>query len=77
VRPPLLTKSAPSRAASTWLILITPTDPMKTEGGFATLEQLADGRVDRMLGKRQHAHSLPWVGNSLEVDSTHVEAYVL
>lgn len=42
--------------------LITANDPVKIAGDYATLQHLADGRVDLMLGRGNTAPVYPWFG---------------
>ena len=46
---------------STATTLITTTDPVRIAEDYATLQHLTDGRMDLMLGPRQHRPGLPVV----------------
>jgi putative FMN-dependent luciferase-like monooxygenase len=47
---------------STSTTLITTNDPVKIAEDYATLQHLADGRVDLMLGRGNTAEVYPWFG---------------
>src|SRR5664279_5022664 len=47
---------------STSTTLITTNDPVKIAEDYATLQHLADGRVDLMLGRGNTAPVYPWFG---------------
>lgn len=51
---------------STSTTLITTNDPVKIAEDFATLQHLADGRVDIMLGRGNTAEVYPWFGQKIE-----------
>ncbi|AUG78385.1 5,10-methylene tetrahydromethanopterin reductase [Kitasatospora sp. MMS16-BH015] len=50
---------------STSTTLITTNDPVKIAEDFATLQQLADGRVDLMLGRGNTGPVYPWFGQDI------------
>ncbi|MFJ5226206.1 CE1758 family FMN-dependent luciferase-like monooxygenase [Streptomyces sp. NPDC088400] len=50
---------------STSTTLITTNDPVKIAEDFATLQLLADGRVDIMLGRGNTAEVYPWFGQDI------------
>jgi putative FMN-dependent luciferase-like monooxygenase len=50
---------------STATTLITTNDPVKIAEDYATLQHLADGRVDLMLGRGNTAEVYPWFGQDL------------
>jgi putative FMN-dependent luciferase-like monooxygenase len=50
---------------STSTTLITTNDPVKIAEDFATLQHLADGRVDLMLGRGNTAPVYPWFGQDI------------
>lgn len=50
---------------STSTTLITTNDPVKIAEDFATLQLLADGRVDIMLGRGNTAPVYPWFGQDI------------
>jgi putative FMN-dependent luciferase-like monooxygenase len=50
---------------STSTTLITTNDPVKIAEDFATLQHLADGRVDLMLGRGNTAPVYPWFGKDI------------
>jgi putative FMN-dependent luciferase-like monooxygenase len=50
---------------STATTLITTNDPVKIAEDYATLQHLADGRVDLMLGRGNTAPVYPWFGYDL------------
>lgn len=50
---------------STSTSLITTNDPVKIAEDFATLQHLADGRVDLMLGRGNTAAVYPWFGKDI------------
>src|SRR6476660_6181943 len=47
---------------STTTTLITTNDPVKIAEDFATLQHLAEGRVDLVLGRGHTAEVYPWFG---------------
>src|SRR5690242_21439266 len=47
---------------STSTTLITTNDPVKLAEDYATLQHLADGRMDLMLGRGNTAPVYPWFG---------------
>src|SRR3954471_22666010 len=47
---------------STSTTLITTNDPVKIAEDYATLQHLADGRVDLMMGRGNAAEVYPWFG---------------
>ncbi|MFK0111925.1 CE1758 family FMN-dependent luciferase-like monooxygenase [Streptomyces sp. NPDC091217] len=51
---------------STSVTLITTNDPVRIAEDFATLQHLADGRVDLMLGRGNTAEVYPWFGKRVE-----------
>jgi putative FMN-dependent luciferase-like monooxygenase len=51
---------------STSTTLITTNDPVRIAEEFATLQHLADGRVDMMLGRGNTAEVYPWFGQDIE-----------
>lgn len=51
---------------STGTTLITTNDPVKIAEDFATLQHLADGRVDLMLGRGNTPAVYPWFGQNLD-----------
>ncbi|WP_184715269.1 LLM class flavin-dependent oxidoreductase [Streptosporangium saharense] len=50
---------------STATTLITTNDPVKIAEDFATLQHLADGRVDLMLGRGNTGPVYPWFGKDI------------
>ncbi|HWU57449.1 MAG TPA: LLM class flavin-dependent oxidoreductase [Microbacteriaceae bacterium] len=50
---------------STSTTLITTNDPVKIAEDFATLQHLADGRVDLMLGRGNTGPVYPWFGEDI------------
>ncbi len=50
---------------STSTTLITTNDPVKIAEDYATLQHLADGRVDLMLGRGNTAPVYPWFGKDI------------
>jgi putative FMN-dependent luciferase-like monooxygenase len=50
---------------STSTTLITTNDPVKIAEDYATLQHLADGRVDLMLGRGNTAEVYPWFGQDM------------
>jgi putative FMN-dependent luciferase-like monooxygenase len=50
---------------STSTTLITTNDPVKIAEDFATLQHLANGRVDIMLGRGNTAEVYPWFGQDI------------
>jgi alkanesulfonate monooxygenase SsuD/methylene tetrahydromethanopterin reductase-like flavin-dependent oxidoreductase (luciferase family) len=50
---------------STSTTLITTNDPVRIAEEFATLQHLADGRVDLMLGRGNTAEVYPWFGKDI------------
>jgi putative FMN-dependent luciferase-like monooxygenase len=50
---------------STATTLITTNDPVRIAEEFATLQHLADGRVDLMLGRGNTAEVYPWFGQDI------------
>jgi putative FMN-dependent luciferase-like monooxygenase len=50
---------------STSTTLITTNDPVKIAEDYATLQHLADGRVDLMLGRGNTAEVYPWFGQDI------------
>jgi putative FMN-dependent luciferase-like monooxygenase len=50
---------------STSTTLITTNDPVKIAEDYATLQHLADGRVDLMLGRGNTAEVYPWFGRDV------------
>lgn len=50
---------------STSTTLITTNDPVKIAEDFATLQHLADGRVDLMLGRGNTGPVYPWFGQDI------------
>jgi putative FMN-dependent luciferase-like monooxygenase len=50
---------------STATTLITTNDPVKIAEDYATLQHLADGRVDLMLGRGNTAPVYPWFGKDI------------
>ncbi|MEU7636040.1 LLM class flavin-dependent oxidoreductase [Streptomyces sp. NPDC039016] len=50
---------------STATTLITTNDPVKIAEDFATLQHLADGRVDLMLGRGNTGPVYPWFGQDI------------
>jgi putative FMN-dependent luciferase-like monooxygenase len=50
---------------STATTLITTNDPVKIAEDYATLQHLADGRVDLMLGRGNTAEVYPWFGQDI------------
>src|SRR4051794_22828879 len=50
---------------STSTTLITTNDPVKIAEDFATLQHLASGRVDLMLGRGNTAAVYPWFGQDI------------
>ncbi|MCW2602097.1 MAG: 5,10-methylene tetrahydromethanopterin reductase [Pseudonocardiales bacterium] len=50
---------------STSTTLITTNDPVKIAEDFATLQHLADGRVDLMLGRGNTGPVYPWFGKDI------------
>jgi putative FMN-dependent luciferase-like monooxygenase len=50
---------------STSTTLITTNDPVKIAEDFATLQHLAEGRVDLMLGRGNTAPVYPWFGKDI------------
>jgi len=51
---------------STSTTLITTNDPVKLAEDYATLQHLADGRVDLMLGRGNTAEVYPWFGKNIQ-----------
>nr|WP_184446754.1 CE1758 family FMN-dependent luciferase-like monooxygenase [Mycobacterium sp. AZCC_0083] len=51
---------------STSVTLITTNDPVRIAEDFATLQHLADGRVDLMLGRGNTAEVYPWFGKRVQ-----------
>jgi putative FMN-dependent luciferase-like monooxygenase len=63
---------------STSTTLITTNDPVKIAEDYATLQHLADGRVDLMLGRGNTAEVYPWFGQDIrEGIDLAVENYAL
>jgi putative FMN-dependent luciferase-like monooxygenase len=50
---------------STSTTLITTTDPVKIAEDFATLQHVADGRVDLMMGRGNTGPVYPWFGKDI------------
>ncbi len=50
---------------STSTTLITTTDPVKIAEDFATLQHVADGRVDLMMGRGNTGPVYPWFGRDI------------
>lgn len=50
---------------STSVTLITTNDPVKIAEDYATLQHLADGRVDLMLGRGNTGPVYPWFGKDI------------
>src|SRR3954470_8549242 len=50
---------------STATTLITTNDPVKIAEDFATLQHVADGRVDLMLGRGNTGPVYPWFGQDI------------
>ena len=50
---------------STSTTLITTNDPVKIAEDYATLQHLAEGRLDLMLGRGNTAEVYPWLGKDL------------
>src|SRR6187397_141584 len=63
---------------STATTLITTNDPVKIAEDYATLQHLADGRVDLMLGRGNTGPVYPWFGKDIR-DGIHlaIENYAL
>ncbi|WP_026555318.1 LLM class flavin-dependent oxidoreductase [Arthrobacter sp. 35W] len=51
---------------STTTTLITTNDPVKIAEDFATLQHLADGRVDLVLGRGNTGPVYPWFGKNMQ-----------
>lgn len=51
---------------STSVTLITTNDPVRLAEDYATLQHLADGRTDLMLGRGNTAEVYPWFGKRIE-----------
>ncbi|HET7414699.1 MAG TPA: LLM class flavin-dependent oxidoreductase, partial [Arthrobacter sp.] len=51
---------------STATTLITTNDPVKIAEDYAMLQQLADGRVDLVLGRGNTAPVYPWFGKNIQ-----------
>jgi putative FMN-dependent luciferase-like monooxygenase len=51
---------------STSVTLITTNDPVRIAEDFATLQHLADGRVDLMLGRGNTTEVYPWFGKRVQ-----------
>lgn len=51
---------------STATTLITTNDPVRVAEEYATLQHLADGRLDLVLGRGNTAKVFPWFGRSIE-----------
>lgn len=75
--PPFLSSSTPTVLGyiaaqteriilSTSVTLITTNDPVRIAEDFSTLQHLADGRVDLMLGRGNTAEVYPWFGKRVE-----------
>ncbi|MFC0110820.1 LLM class flavin-dependent oxidoreductase [Kibdelosporangium aridum] len=63
---------------STSVTLITTNDPVKIAEDYATLQHLADGRVDLMLGRGNTGPVYPWFGKDIRDGlSLAVENYAL
>lgn len=74
--PPFISSAGPALLAyiaaqtsrivlSTSTTLITTNDPVRIAEEFATLQHLADGRVDLMLGRGNTAEVYPWFGRDI------------
>ena len=50
---------------STSTTLITTNDPVKIAEDYATLQHLADGRVDLMMGRGNTGPVYPWFGKDI------------
>jgi len=63
---------------STSTTLITTNDPVKIAEDYATLQHLADGRVDLMMGRGNTAPVYPWFGKDITQGlSLAIESYSL